>query len=146
MPPFAAMLTALLVTWQSDSLENSSGLEKLKRAVEYWRSGDNEDARSWQGASTQRFVLLSDVTPSGDSPLSGRAPGPRLLWERGPQPEESSPECSSPRPGLVQAQDESSPTPHEDGANVQQPVAERLRLGHLELAAETGHLRPGDER
>ena len=31
--------------------------------------------------STQRFVLSSDVTPPGDSPLSGRAPGPRLLRE-----------------------------------------------------------------
>ncbi len=34
---------------------------------------------------------------------------------------------------------------HEEGANVQQPVAERLRLGHLELAVEAGHLRPGEE-
>ena len=42
--------------------------------------------------------------------------------------------------------DEPSPVPHEDGGNVQQPVAERLRLGLFELAVEAGHLRPGDER
>ena len=75
----------------------------------------------------------------------GSGAGPSVLWERGPQPQEGPPERSSPGPGLVQAQDESPPAPHEDGGDVQDPVADRLRLGHLELAVEAGHLCPGEE-
>jgi hypothetical protein len=63
-----------------------------------------------------------------------------------PQPQEGPPERASPKPGLVQAQDEFSPAPHEEGANVQRPVAERLRFGYLEPAVEAGDLRPGNER
>jgi len=36
--------------------------------------------------------------------------------------------------------------PYEDGGDMQQPVADRLRLGLLELAIEAGHLRPGEQR
>ena len=51
-----------------------------------------------------------------------------------------------PRPGLVQAQHEPPSTAHEHRRDVQDPVAERLRLRLLELIVQTGHLRPGEQR
>ena len=36
--------------------------------------------------------------------------------------------------------------PHEGRGDMEQPVAERLGLGLLELAVEADHLRPGDKR
>ena len=98
------------------------------------------------GRVSSEIPALIGCHALGRLTVVGSGAGPSVLWERGPQPQEGPPERSSPGPGLVQAQDEPPPAPHEDGGDVQDPVADRLRLGLFELAVEAGHLRPGDER
>jgi len=72
----------------------------------------------------------SVVTPPGRLSLSGRAPDPTAMEGRS-QFEERTLQRRRPRPGLVQAQHEPPAMAHEHRRDVQDPVAERLRLGFL---------------
>ena len=55
-------------------------------------------------------------------------------------------EVVHPRPGLIEAQDESPGLVHEQSGHVEDPVAHGLRLGLGQRTVEADHLAPGQER
>src|SRR5665213_2989320 len=76
----------------------------------------------------------------GPAQRPGRSP------ERGADPHEPKLEISCPRPGLIETEHEASSSSDEERGDVQDAIAERLRLGLRERTVETDELGPGEER
>jgi hypothetical protein len=102
---------------------------------------------SWRCCADRRAGLAAGghagVTPGGW--VNRRRWGGSAAQRQGTQPGERPGEFDDPWPGVLPAQDDPAGVADDPGGHMQQPVAQRLGLGHGQVAVQQQYLGPGGE-